>query len=577
MWPLTRKILSICVICFLLGVFSFEIGYANHSLFYDEPNFDIAIGACSWNGSQSITAVTFSLTNTKVQIYPPSGPYFPLTMSRPIVTAYLESGIYRYVWWDDYYPGSGTWLTPVEDFFTLPECIPQAAANITTQPCNWDATNGSVTPVIITLDHAKLSLNGIDYTNPLTTITNLPPGTYSYSWVGTDGYQGGESGKTLVVPDCTPLPASASVIPGSCTWDSKEGSSTDVELNISNASLTITGPDGNMGPYISSTTLTLDPGAYNYHWTALPGYSGSGSGSFNLIECEPGKGNATVSAGACVWDEQEGSTFTASITVVNSSLMINGGTYIEDTDLKLPCGTYPYTWKANEGYLGGGDSVIEVEGCEPASVNIAIGACEWIKETPVTPVTLTINGATLVLKEGEDTVGTYGPHVHSVELPTGSYTYTWLANEDFTGSGSGSFDTLYCEPGKSGAAVSVGACTYDNRNSLTAVTVTVSNAILTIDGQEYIETAELKLLPGEYPYSWVSVDDSFTGSGEGVLSITSCQPKESVNGDPTPDVAAGGSGPSLLASLTPFVIGLSGAGAATTLIVNRKKETHKSK
>jgi hypothetical protein len=42
--------------------------------------------------------------------------------------------------------------------------------------------------------------------------------------------------------------------------------------------------------------------------------------------------------------------------------------------------------------------------------------------------------------------------------------------------------------------------------------------------------------------------------------------------DPTPDVAAGGFGPSLIATIAPFALGLTGLGAGTALVLNLKKK-----
>ena len=72
-----------------------------------------------------------------------------------------------------------------------------------------------------------------------------------------------------------------------------------------------------------------------------------------------------------------------------------------------------------------------------------------------------VNGATLKIYEGASLLATYGPGSHTLNLPEGSYTYEWTANENYTGSGSGSFSTVNCEPGKSDAAVELGSCVYD--------------------------------------------------------------------------------------------------------------------
>ncbi len=151
----------------------------------------------------------------------------------------------------------------------------------------------------------------------------------------------------------------------------------------------------------------------------------------------------------------------------------------------------------------------------------------------------------------------------------GSYAYSWVANENFTGSGEGTFETLDCEPGKADATIIIGACTYDNEQSLTLVSIFVNGAVLTIDGQDYFEYAELKLEPGDYPYSWVAASKEFEGEGKGVLTVGSCDPKSSE--DPSPDVAAGGSGPSLIITLTPALLTVAGVAIAWILIKHRIK------
>ncbi len=337
-------------------------------------------------------------------------------------------------------------------------------------------------------------------------------------------------------------------------------------MTISNATLTIDG----VGTFTASETINLPPGTYNYTWIADPGFSGSGSGSFTLLECEPGKADAAVDVGGCTWDAQNGSQINVTLTLENAILTIDGQDYSSSQTIKLSPGTYPYTWVAAPDYTGSGSGSITIYGCEPASASVEVGACEWNGELSMTPVYITVNGATLKIYEGATLVHTYGPGSYTLDLPEGTYTYTWTANENYTGSGSGSFSTVNCEPGKSDAAVEIGACIYADGQSWTSVVITVSNARLTIDGKDYIENAELKLLPGDYPYSWGPIEDGFEGSGEGVLTIGSCKPKEYED----PDVAAGGVGPSFIATVAPAVLTISGLGLAWVLIKNRTKKTN---
>ena len=318
--PGYRKLLFLSILMMLLCVGLVQPGYAKENRLYDkydydEPNFQIDIGDCTWNGTKSITQVTFTLTNTKAEVHMPSGAYFPLSMSRPVITVGLESGKYNYIWWDDFDPVFYIWKTRVEGSFTLNECRPQATASVTVGACSWNETSGSVTPITIKLVHAKLILNGTAYTEAQTVISDLAPGSYTYSWVGIDGFEGGGSNLELNIPDCTPEPAVVTVQAGRCKWDEIDGSITEVVFSISGASLTLSGPSGTSGPFTSNTTLPLEPGHYSYIWTAQAGFSGTGLGSFDLEDCRPKIGTATIVPGACSWNEEKGSTFIASITL----------------------------------------------------------------------------------------------------------------------------------------------------------------------------------------------------------------------------------------------------------------------
>ena len=120
--PGYRKFHLTTFLLIILIITCFQPVSATNKSAYDEPNFQIDIGECTWNGTKSMTSVTFTLTNTKAEVYLPSGAYFPLTMSRPVITVDLESGIYNYVWWDDFDPTFYTWLTRVEGSFALDSC-----------------------------------------------------------------------------------------------------------------------------------------------------------------------------------------------------------------------------------------------------------------------------------------------------------------------------------------------------------------------------------------------------------------------------------------------------------------------
>lgn len=460
------------------------------------------------------------------------------------------------------------------DNFSIEGTLYTNDVSVSVGACTWTVGAGSMRAVsLVITGGASVTIEkvGGGTWGPYTTsqIINLPEGDYTYWWVPTQGYDGSGEGEFTVAP-CPPASASHEVL--ACEWTELGGSLTDVQIYVSNAELTLLGPGSVLvGVYTTDTVVQdLPVGTYTYTWHALPGYSGAGSGSFTLLECEPEKGDATVTVEACVWDEQEGSTFIAHIVVSNAALTIDGQTYTTTQDIKLPAGYYEYTWVAIEPYTGSGSGSIDVEGCEPATVDVLVGACDWIDLESQTPVTITIHGALLDLYKndgGPVHIGQYGEGVSIVTLLPGSYFYTWVAVEDFTGSGDGAFDTLDCEPGKADAAITIGACTYTDGQSLTLVNITISNAILTIDGQTFTETAELKLLPGDYPYSWEAISEEFEGEGEGILSVGACEPKEE-----DPDVPAGGSGPSLIITLTPALLTVSGIAIGWMLIKHRIKK-----
>ena len=393
-------------------------------------------------------------------------------------------------------------------------------------------------------------------------ISDLAPGTYSYSWVGIDGYEGGGTGLEIEIPDCTPEPAVVNAQPGNCKWDENDGSITEVVFAISGASLTISGPSGISGPYTSNISLPLKEGHYTYSWTAQSGYFGEGSDYFDLDNCEPKVSTASIGGGSCSWDETKGSTFVATITLENAWLTINGLTYEDSDEVELACGKWHYIWGADEGYQGGGEGDIEVKGCEPASVDVYVSACEWTGSASMNSATLNITGATLTLfniTSGSPVeIDRYGPGTHSISLPAGSYSYSWEANENFTGSGSDTFNTLNCEPGKADASVNIGACTFDEGKSLTLVTINVSGAVLTIDGEEYEGNAEVKLEPGSYDYFWEAAE-GFEGSGDASIDIKGCEPASI-------DVTLGACDWLDAASLTPVTLDIN--GATITLFVD---------
>lgn len=439
-----------------------------------------------------------------------------------------------------------------------------ANVSIDVAGCAWTPTGGSIRAVNLTINGATLTINGVGEFDHSQSI-NLPAGTYNYSWDADKWFTGSGSG-SFVVEECPP--ASVTVSPQACIVE-EPYNQTQVILTISHATLTILDSDSNpVGTYLSNQTITLEAGSYTYSWIADQGYSGSGSGSFTLLTCEPGKADAAVNIGGCSFDGV--SLIDVILTINNAILTIDGQEYTASQTIKLEPGTYAYTWVAAPDYTGSGGGSITIYGCEPASASVEVGACSWNGEQSLTPVSIYVHGATLKLYKDGDLFGTYGPGSYSPDLAPGYYTFEWSALENFTGSGSGAFSTVDCEPGKADAAVEVGACVYDDGQSWTTVMITISNAKLTINGKEYTENAEIKLTPGDYPYSWMAIDDSYEGSGEGVITVGTCEPKEYYE----PDVAAGGAGPSFIATIAPALLTVSGLALAWVLVKNRIKKTN---
>jgi len=440
-----------------------------------------------------------------------------------------------------------------------------ATVNIGVGACAWTPTGGSVRSVNLTINGAILTIDGVgDFDESQSII--LPAGTYHYSWEATKWFTGSDSG-TFEVQECPP--ASVVVDPQTCI-EEEPYNQTNVILTINNATLTIRDSDNNIvDTYTSSNTITLDAGAYTYSWIADQGYSGSGIGSFTLLTCEPGKADAGVGIGGCTWEEGA-SWIEVNLTINNATLKINNEEYESSDTIKLNPGTYDYEWSGINGYTGGGVGQITLYGCEPASASAGIGACTWNGEESLTPVSINVYGATLKLYKSGVLYGTYGPGSYSPDLPEGYYTYEWSALENFEGEGSGVFRTVSCEPGKADAAVEPSACVYEDGQSWTTVVITISNARLTINYKEYTENAEIKLTPGDYPYSWEAISTDYEGEGEGILTVGACKPKEYYE----PDVAAGGLGPSFIATAAPAVLTVSGLALTWVLIKKRIKKTN---
>ena len=176
-------------------------------------------------------------------------------------------------------------------------CAPDpASASVSVGSCSWSETTGSLTSVTLTLDHASLTINGHTYTD--STVIQLPPGTYPYSWTAQEGYTGSGSGE-VTVGDCTPADAYVLIEIGQCSWSGH--SSTIVSFTISNAVLTLNGVQ-----YTTSGSVSLAPGDYAYSWVAVQGYQGSGEGTIHIGSCDPQDPKPTPTVPAPSTGGQEG-------------------------------------------------------------------------------------------------------------------------------------------------------------------------------------------------------------------------------------------------------------------------------
>jgi len=159
------------------GTFSYEVG---------ECSFDEEIG--------STTPVTFTISNVDVLVTGPGGPYSFDTST----TLDLGLGTYDFQWVaEGDFQGSG------EGSFEIGECEPNplATASVVLGKCVF-RDGKSYGEVPLTIQNATLTIDGVEYTAS-TTIT-LPVGSYPWSWVADQGYQGSGEGTLHVTENCKP-------------------------------------------------------------------------------------------------------------------------------------------------------------------------------------------------------------------------------------------------------------------------------------------------------------------------------------------------------------------------------------
>jgi len=343
----------------------------------------------------------------------------------------------------------------------------------------------------------------------------------------------------------------------------------DYQLNLSHIECVAEGvevhfvllnvPDGITPGTLTYTYGTIEPGEHTgnvWHYTAiLP------DGSYDIGEatvvvdgytvqlhnpheyagdynCLPDEATVDVSVGACSWSEEAGSQTPVTISISGEATVTiegPGGPYTVSGDdtLNLPPGDYTWSAEAGEGYVitGASNGEFTIEDCTPpsATVEVAVGACSWNEETgSLTEVSFTIDHANVTVE------GPGGPYEltgsAALNLGPGSYSYSWVAQEGYIGSGEGNFEVGDCTPDSATVSVDVGVCRWDGESSSTAVTFTLTGEVTVLligpDGDQIITgTATLILPPGSY--SWSAVADEgyrIVGPAEGSFQLASCEP-----------------------------------------------------
>lgn len=192
---------------------------------------------------------------------------------------------------------------------------------------------------------------------------------------------------------------------------------------------------------------------------------------------------------------------------------------------------------------------------QPASASVNLGSCHWVDNTSVSDVAITIDHATLTIN-GSDYTST-----QTIQLPNGSYPWSWVADNGYTGSGSGTLVIdQTCKPDDpSSVKVEVGSCKWNGEQSLTPVTITLHNVKLTLGENIYEESTVISLTRGHYTYTWAATDGSGK-TGDGSFDIGSCKPDDPNPPTPTPEPkeapVTGGNLPSPLFMLWQWILSL---------------------
>jgi hypothetical protein len=238
--------------------------------------------------------------------------------------------------------------------------------------------------------------------------------------------------------------------------------------------------------------------------------------SYQLGQEEPEPASVSVQPGQCYWD---GASYTDVYVDITGQGTITisgpGGPYVRtgDDTLTFGPGSYSWTFVPAEGFEleGPGSGEFTVGECqpqtEPASVSLELSSCRWDEEKQVswTLLSVTISGA------GTFTIdGTVLTASGEIVLSPGTYNWTFVPAEGYhlVGPGSGSLETLSCEPPPPGEA-SVSLVPYCGGG----ISVTLGNAVVYVqfDDQDPIlieENGSYPLALGVY-FAWAEAYEGY--------------------------------------------------------------------
>lgn len=479
----------------------------------------VSAGQCNWiEATGAYASVTVTIDHAVVHTGDVAG---DITTTQ---TGNVVPGTYNWPWEAlEGYQGNGTLS------FTVDDCTPPfGSGSAVVGACTLDGLKKTVS---VTLSNATGQITGAggpyDFSGTGGSI-DLAPGSYTFTWIAIAGYQG--SGSTGLTVDACPS-ASGSIEVGACNVD---GSKKLVTVTLSNATGQITG-DG--GPYDftgTGGTVELIPGAYNFSWSALPGYQGSGSSGFTVDECPASTGSVEV--GACTVDGLK-KQVTVYLTNATGQITGPGGPYDFSGAggiVDLAQGAYTFTWTSIAGYKGNGTVLFAVDECPSGLASYVILTCNWNAETGserLVAVTLANATATITGPNPETTVLSFPGAENPINLKPGTYSFAWTGAAGYKGSGTGEIIIDECPAGLASVDPE-GECTWSELDgSITPITVILDHATATITGPSPETTAynfpgasnPLELGPGVYTFDWIA-DAGYQGSGTEQYTLGECVP-----------------------------------------------------